>query len=346
MRVLVTGGAGFIGSNLIRLLLTERTNVEVINLDNLTYAGNLGRLSPFRDDPRYRFVRGDIADANIVGNIFPAGIDCVVNLAAETHVDLSIIDPAPFLHTNVVGTQCLLEAALHHRIQRFVQVSSDEVYGDVPASELRDEASMLSPSNPYAASKAAADHLVGAYQRTYNVPGIVLRSSNNYGPWQFPEKLIALLIANAIEDKPLPLYGDGRQERDWMHVDDFCRAISIALEMPGATGVYNVSAYEPSTNIAVARQIVRHLGKPESLITLVQDRPGHDRRYAVDSSRFRKDTHWAPEIRFDAGLQRTISWYQQNSDWLQAAQSPEYRAYYQRNYVHRTQTLSERSNRT
>ncbi|HTP70377.1 MAG TPA: dTDP-glucose 4,6-dehydratase [Dongiaceae bacterium] len=335
MRVLVTGGAGFVGSNFVRHLLRNASEIEVINLDKLTYAGNADNLLDVSADSRYRFVLGDIADARIVDSILQAGVDSVVNLAAETHVDRSILDSAPFLHTNVLGTQVLLESARRHNIRRFIHVSSDEIYGSVQKGEFRGEDATLAPSSPYAASKAAGDHLVSAYARTYGLPCLILRPSNNYGPRQFPEKFIPLVIANALDGKPLPIYGDGLHERDWMHVEDFCAALLCALRMPEALGVYNISANNPMVNLNLAGEILRILGKPTSLVRHVADRLGHDRRYAMDSSSFRRDLGWEPKIPFEEGLRSTVKWYEANAQFLERTRTAEYCRFYERNYGHR-----------
>lgn len=339
MRVLVTGGAGFIGSNFIRLLLTSRQDVEVINFDKLTYAGNPESLSDLADDPRYHIVRGDIADAADVEQVFQHKPDALVNFAAETHVDRSIEDASPFVRTNILGTQCLLEAARRHKLPRFVHISTDEVYGSAPAGVTFTEETHLDPRSPYAASKASADHFVTAYANTYGVSALILRCTNNYGPYQFPEKLIPLIIANAREDKPLPIYGDGLQERDWLFVEDYARAIALVLEKGEAGKIYNVSAGQPQPNLKIVRTILQHLGKPESLMKYVQDRPGHDRRYALDSSKLQRELGWKPLVSFEDGIRRTIDWYVNNTEWLAHARSGEYLKYYERHYVHRAETF-------
>ena len=339
MKILVTGGAGFIGSNFIRLLLHTRRDAEVINFDKLTYAGNPENLADVAENPRYRFMQGDVADPQAVEEAFRLGLDALINFAAETHVDRSIEDCAPFLRTNVFGTQCLLEAARRHKLPRLVQISTDEVYGSAPAGASFTEETMLDPRSPYAASKASADHFVTACANTYGVTAVILRCTNNYGPYQFPEKLIPLMIANAQEDKPLPVYGDGLQERDWLFVEDYCRAIMLAVENAKPGSIYNVSAGNPQPNLNIVRTILSLLNKPESLIKYVQDRPGHDRRYALDSSKLRRDLGWRPEINFEEGLRRTIAWYQANTSWLENARSGEYLNYYERHYIHRAKTF-------
>ncbi|HEY4978726.1 MAG TPA: dTDP-glucose 4,6-dehydratase [Candidatus Acidoferrum sp.] len=339
MKVLVTGGAGFIGSNFVRHLLKSRQDVKLTNFDKLTYAGNPESLADIANDSRYEFVRGDIANAVDVNATLEQGFDAVVNFAAETHVDRSIEDASPFLTTNILGTQCLLEAARRLRLPRFIHISTDEVYGSAPAGVSFTEEATLDPRSPYAASKASADHFVAAYANTYGVSAVILRCTNNFGPYQFPEKLIPLIIANAREDKPLPIYGDGMQERDWLFVEDYCHAIALALEKAKAGSVYNVSAGAPQPNLKIVRTILQHLGKPESLMKYVKDRPGHDRRYALDSSKIQRDLGWLPKVNFEDGIRRTIDWYQANSAWLDHARSGEYRNYYDRHYTNRAETF-------
>ncbi len=339
MKVLVTGGAGFIGSNFVRHLLKSRQDVQITNFDKLTYAGNPESLADIADDPRYEFVRGDIASAADVKAVFEKGFDALVNFAAETHVDRSIEDASPFLSTNILGTQCLLEAARRVQLPRFIHISTDEVYGSAPAGVSFTEETTLDPRSPYAASKASADHFVAAYANTYGVSAVILRCTNNFGPYQFPEKLIPLIIANAREDKSLPIYGDGLQERDWLFVEDYCHAIALALEKAKAGSVYNVSAGAPQPNLKIVRTILQHLGKPESLMKYVKDRPGHDRRYALDSSKIQRELGWSPKVNFEDGIRRTIDWYQANSAWLDNARSGEYRNYYDRHYTNRAETF-------
>jgi len=340
MRILVTGGAGFIGSNFIRHLLTSRRDIHVLNFDKLTYAGNPESLSDLASDPRYDFVLGDINDPAAVSDLFKRGFDALVNFAAETHVDRSIEDASPFLRTNVCGAQCLLEAARASKLPRFVHISTDEVYGSAPHGTSFNEETILDPRSPYAASKASADHFVAAYANTFAVSAIILRCTNNYGPFQFPEKLVPLMIANAQENKALPVYGDGMQERDWLFVEDYCRAIFLALEKGKAGEVYNVSAGAPQPNLKIVKTILKHLGKPETLIQYVQDRPGHDRRYALDSSKIQRQLGWQPQVLFEDGIRRTIDWYSSNPSWLEHARSGEYRNYYHRHYTNRSETFS------
>jgi dTDP-glucose 4,6-dehydratase len=340
LKLLVTGGAGFIGSNFIRHMLATRPDTHIVNFDKLTYAGNPESLSDLADQTRYRFLRGDITDPAAVGELFDLGFDALVNFAAETHVDRSIEDASPFLRTNVGGVMCLLEAARKSKFPRFVHISTDEVYGSAPANASFTEETLLDPRSPYAASKAAADHFVFAYANTYGLSAIILRCTNNYGPYQFPEKLIPLMIANAQEDKPLPIYGDGLQERDWLFVEDYCSAIALTIDH-GKTGeVYNVSAGAPQPNLHIVRTILKHLGKPETLMQYVKDRPGHDRRYALDSSKIQRELGWKPAVSFEDGIRRTIDWYRSNSSWLAHARSGEYRKYYDRHYTHRAETFS------
>ncbi|MGB2663415.1 MAG: dTDP-glucose 4,6-dehydratase [Candidatus Acidiferrum sp.] len=341
MKVLVTGGAGFIGSNFVRHLLDSRSDVEIINFDKLTYAGNPESLADVAANPRYCFVRGDVCDSRAVADAFKGGLKAVVNFAAETHVDRSIEDASPFLHTNILGTQCLLDAARRFRMPRFIHISTDEVYGSASQGISFTEETHLDPRSPYAASKASADHFVSAYANTFGISAVILRCTNNYGPFQFPEKLIPLMIANAREDKFLPVYGDGMQERDWLFVEDYCRAITVVLERGKTGSIYNVSAGAPQPNLKIVRTILSHLGKPESLIKYVQDRPGHDRRYALDSSRIQRELGWKPQVSFDEGIRRTIDWYVQNTRWLEHARSGEYLKYYERHYVRRAETFKD-----
>ncbi len=341
MKTLVTGGAGFIGSNFIRHMLLQRKHVDIVNFDKLTYSGNLENLADMAENSHYQFIRGDITDAASVAKIMANGFDAVVNFAAETHVDRSIENAAPFLHSNVMGTLTLLEAVRKGAARLFVQISTDEVYGSAGAGESFSETQVLGPRSPYSASKAAADHLVNAYIHTYGVSAIILRCTNNYGPYQFPEKLIPLMIANALEGKPLPVYGDGMQERDWLYVEDYCRAIACVLERGKPGDVYNVSSGTPTANLAVIKNILKILGKPESLIQFVTDRPGHDRRYSLDSSKLRRELGWKPEVSFEEGIRKTVEWYLDNKVWLERARSGEYRNYYDRHYTRRDQTFSK-----
>lgn len=335
MKILVTGGAGFIGSNFIRLMLETYRDVEIINLDKLTYAGNLDNLRDLEMDPRYSFVRGDIGDSEVVGRLLSKRPDAVVNFAAETHVDRSIEDSRSFIETNVLGTHCLLEASRRHKIQRFLQVSTDEVYGSLPATGYFTEETPLAPNSPYAASKAAADLLVKACVHTYQFPAVITRCSNNYGPYQFPEKFLPLMIHNARQGKPLPIYGDGLYVRDWLFARDHCRAIDLVLRRGRSGEVYNIGGNNEWKNIDVARLILRECGRPESLLAFVKDRPGHDRRYAIDAGKISRELGWRPETNVEEGLRLTIRWYLDNEAWLHKVTSGEYRKYYERMYSNR-----------
>jgi dTDP-glucose 4,6-dehydratase len=331
--VLVTGGAGFIGSNLVRLLRRERPDWTVVNLDKLTYAGNLESLADLKDDPKHVFVRGDLGNAELVAHLFRVySVDSVLNLAAESHVDRSILGPGVFVETNVAGTQVLLEAARQAGVQRFVQVSTDEVYGSLGPQGKFTELSPLQPSSVYSASKAAADLLALSYEHTFGLDVVVTRCSNNYGPYQFPEKLIPLMIANALEGRKLPVYGDGMQVRDWIHVEDHCRGVLAALEKGARGEVYNFGAENEQANLLTVKSLLKLLGKPESLIEHVKDRPGHDRRYAIDAGKARAQLGWAPRAGFEQGLAATVAWYVENRPWWERVRSGEYRSYYQRNY--------------
>ncbi len=346
MKLLVTGGAGFIGSAFVRLMLAGEKVRELVNLDKLTYAGNLENLAPVAGDPRHRFVRGDICDAALVEALLAESRpDAIVHFAAESHVDRSIFSPAPVFETNLRGTFVLLEAARRHRVPRFLQVSTDEVYGSLPEPLEADENFPLRPSSPYSASKAGADLLALSYFTTYKVPVIVTRASNNYGPYQFPEKLIPLMIANALENRPLPVYGDGGNVRDWLYVEDHCRALAAVLERGREGEIYNIGGNCALPNLEVVRRILRLLGRPESLIQFVADRPGHDRRYALSSRKVREQTGWVPEVDFEEGLRRTIAWYQTNAGWVARVRSGEYQRYYEQNYVNREAELERLTGR-
>jgi len=332
MTILVTGGAGFIGANYVRLLL-ERGGDRVVNLDLLTYAGNLENLAGCEDRDDYRFVRGDVRDRDLLDRLLAEEcVEAVVNFAAESHVDRSIDGPREFLDTNILGTQTLLEAARRAGVERFVQVSTDEVYGSLGAEGLFTEASPIRPNSPYAASKAAADLVCRAYHRTYGFPVLVTRCSNNYGPYQFPEKLIPLMIANALEDRPLPVYGDGRNVRDWLYVTDHCEAVDAVLRRGEPGAVYNVGGHNEMENIAIVRLLLELLGKDESLIRFVPDRPGHDRRYAIDASFIEAELGWTPAHRFADGIRATVEWYLSHRDWMERCRSGVYRDYYDAMY--------------
>ncbi len=342
MKLLVTGGAGFIGSNFVRYMLAKYPEYHIINLDKLTYAGNLENLAGLERDTRHEFVQGDICDAEVVAGILQRGIDSVVNFAAESHVDRSILHSQEFVRTNIVGTLNLLEACRKGKIGRYIQISTDEVYGSLGPDGFFTELSPIAPNSPYAASKASADLLVRSYFHTHGFPGIITRCSNNYGPYQFPEKLIPLLISNAMAGESLPIYGDGLNIRDWIHVRDHCSAIDAVLHHGKPGAVYNVGARQEFTNIHVVRSILKLLGKDESLIRYVEDRPGHDRRYAIDSSRIEEELGWKASTLFDAGLKETIDWYCGNTGWVEHVRSGAYRTYYDRMYLQREQTLSQR----
>jgi len=331
--VLVTGGAGFIGSNLVRFLRRERPEWTVVNLDKLTYAGNAESVADLRQDPGHVFVRGDIANAELVEHLIRQhAVDAILNLAAESHVDRSILGPGIFVETNVSGTQVLLEAARQAGVKRFLQISTDEVYGSLGASGKFTEASPLRPSSPYSASKAAADLLVLAHGHTFGLDVVVTRCSNNYGPYQFPEKLIPLMIANALEGRRLPVYGDGMQVRDWIHVEDHCRALLVALENGRGGEIYNIGSDNEWPNIQIVGRLLEILQKPRDLIEHVKDRPGHDRRYAIDAGKARAELGWSPGIPFPDGLKSTVEWYLQNRGWWERVRTGDYRTYYDRNY--------------
>ncbi|OIQ10521.1 dTDP-glucose 4,6-dehydratase [Neomoorella thermoacetica] len=317
VKLLVTGGAGFIGSNFIRHILKEHPDWYIVNLDKLTYAGNLENLKDVEDNPRYRFLRGDIADRELVDRLFrEEKFDLVANLAAESHVDRSILDPAPFIKTNIKGTQVLLEAARQHGIRKFLQVSTDEVYGSLgPDDPPFTEESPIRPNSPYSASKAAADLMCRAYYVTYGLPVVITRCSNNYGPYQHPEKFIPTIILNALSDKPIPVYGDGQNVRDWIHVEDHCRALDLVLEKGRPGEVYNIGAGNEKNNVTLVRTILQLIGKDESLITFVKDRPGHDYRYAIDASKIQHELGWQPSRVFEKSLQELISWYKGYGYW-------------------------------
>jgi dTDP-glucose 4,6-dehydratase len=336
MRILVTGGAGFIGSAFVRLALNGRWASRLTNLDKLTYAGNLENLADVEHDPAYRFVHGDINDAQLVVRLLEEERpDAIVHFAAESHVDRSILGPGAFFETNLRGTFTLLEAARAVGVGRFLHVSTDEVYGSIDEPHDADEGYPLKASSPYSASKAGSDLLALSYWTTYKMPVTVTRASNNYGPYQFPEKLIPLMITNAMEDKALPIYGDGMQVRDWLYVDDHCRAIRAAL-MRGAPGeVYNVGGSRALPNRAVVEMILDAMGKPHSLMQTVKDRPGHDRRYAITTEKLERTTGWKAEVDFETGLRQTIEWYRANGDWAGRVKSGAYQEYYERNYAGR-----------
>jgi dTDP-glucose 4,6-dehydratase len=338
VKLFVTGGAGFIGSNFIRHAINSNRHETVVNFDKLTYAANLANLRGIAEDPRYRFVKGDICDAGAVESAM-RGCDAVVHFAAESHVDRSIYEPTPVIETNVTGTFVLLQMARRIGIKRFVHISTDEVYGDLSPAMFANEESPLKPSSPYSASKAAADLLVLSFVRTYGVPALVTRSSNNYGPCQFPEKFLPLMITNALNAKPLPIYGDGMQQRDWLYVDDNCSGILAALERGRIGEVYNIGGMEVVENLTMAKRVLRTMGKSETLLAFVKDRPGHDRRYALDCGKAEGELGWKRRISLEEGLRGTIEWYDSNPDWLASVNAGEYRSYYEKYYDNRDSSL-------
>ena len=334
MNILVTGGAGFIGSNHVRMLLSE-TGDRVVNLDFLTYAGNLENLAGLEENPRYRFVRADITDRQAVRTVLEdEQIEAVVHFAAESHVDRSVEGPEIFVRTNILGTEILLEESRRAGVERFVMVSTDEVYGSLGPDGLFTETTPLAPNSPYAASKAAADLMCRSFFQTFGFPVLITRCSNNYGPYQFPEKLIPLMIANALEEKPLPVYGDGKNVRDWLFVQDHCRAVDLVMRQGQPGEVYNVGGCNEMQNIELVTLLVEKLGKSKDLITFVKDRPGHDLRYAIDAGKIMDRLGWAPTVDFSAGLERTVDWYLENRAWWEQIRSGEYRTYYDRMYGH------------
>jgi dTDP-glucose 4,6-dehydratase len=338
MKILVTGCCGFIGSNFIRYFLKSYPNDALINVDKLTYAGNLENLSDLSQSPRYYFIRGDITDAPRMEELINKGVDAIINFAAESHVDRSIEDPSAFMKTNVFGTFVLLEAVrkvFSKQHIRFVHISTDEVYGSLGETGAFTEETPLAPNSPYSASKSAADMLVRAYHRTYGLPTVITRCSNNFGPHQFPEKLIPLMISNAIEDKELPIYGDGMHVRDWIYVEDHCRALDVVLHHGREGEVYNIGGRSERANLVVAQTILDRLGKPHSLIRFVTDRPGHDRRYAIDFSKIERELGWKPSISFEEGISRTVEWYLTHREWWKKIKTREYLDYYKRMYGQR-----------
>lgn len=340
MRMLVTGGAGFIGSHFVRQVLAREPTSAVVVLDKLTYAGNLANLAPVVGDPRYRFLEGDICDAAVVDAAMD-GCDAVVNFAAETHVDRSILDPGAFVRTDVTGIWVLLEAARRHEVARFVQVSTDEVYGHVAVGSSREE-DPLKPRSPYAASKASAELFAHAYSVTYGLATVITRGSNTLGPNQYPEKAIPLFVTNALDDQPLPIYGDGKQVRDWLYVEDHCEAIRLVLDRGQPGEAYNVGAGNECENLDVALKILSLLGKPDDLMHHVPDRPGHDRRYSLDTTKLGR-LGWRARHDFESALCKTVEWYAANEEWWRPIKSGEYLEYYRRNYADRERLLSPRS---
>ena len=339
MRILVTGAAGFIGSNFVFYMMDKHPEYEITAMDSLTYAGNMATLEPVMGKDGFTFVKCDISDRDSVFEVFRnSNFDVVVNFAAESHVDRSIEDPGVFLRTNIIGTQVLMDASKEFGVKRFHQVGTDEVYGDLPLDRpdlFFTEDMPLTASSPYSASKASADLLVMAYHRTYGLPVTISRCSNNYGPYQFPEKLIPLMIANALADKALPVYGTGENVRDWLYVEDHCKAIDMIIHNGKVGEVYNIGGHNEKTNLEVVKTILKHLDKPESLITFVGDRKGHDLRYAIDPEKISKELGWLPDTKFDDGIKQTIDWYLQNEDWWKEIISGEYQQYYEKMYLNR-----------
>jgi dTDP-glucose 4,6-dehydratase len=331
VRILVTGGAGFIGSNFIRHVLRAHPDDSIVNLDKLTYAGNLKNLADVADDPRYRFVKGDICDAAVVDEAIGGGVDAIVNFAAETHVDRSISGPEDFIRTDVLGTHVLLEAVRSHSLPRYLQISTDEVYGSVEQGSFT-ETDPLSPSSPYSASKAGADLQVLAYHTTFGLPVLITRSSNNYGPHQYPEKLIPLFATNALDGLRLPVYGDGQNVRDWIHVEDNCTAVDVVLRSGTPGEVYNIGGGNERTNMEITRLVLQATGRGEELIRYVGDRPGHDRRYSVDATKTRA-LGWEPRIPFAEGIAATVAWYGDRRDWWEPIKSGEWKDFYARQYA-------------
>ncbi|RHP36260.1 dTDP-glucose 4,6-dehydratase [Lachnotalea sp. AF33-28] len=339
MKILVTGGAGFIGGNFVHYMVNKYPEDQIVNLDLLTYAGNLETLKPVEGKPNYKFVRGDIADRPFIMDLFEKErFDVVVNFAAESHVDRSITDPGIFVRTNVLGTQVLLDASKEYGVKRYHQVSTDEVYGDLPLDRpdlFFTEETPIHTSSPYSSSKASADLFVLAYYRTFGLPVTVSRCSNNYGPYHFPEKLIPLMISRALADEKLPVYGNGQNVRDWLHVEDHCVAIDLIIRKGRVGEIYNIGGHNERTNLEVVQTILKALNKPESLIQYVSDRPGHDRRYAIDPTKLETELGWKPKYNFDTGIQQTIQWYLDNKEWWQHILSGEYSSYFDHMYGER-----------
>jgi dTDP-glucose 4,6-dehydratase len=330
--LLVTGGCGFIGSNFVRYMLETDPDIAIINLDYLTYAGNLANLEDLAGNPRYQFVKGDITDRETVRKVMGAGVDVVINFAAESHVDRSIQDSGPFVRTNVLGTQVLLDAAREAKVQRYLQVSTDEVYGSLGQTGYFTEETPLAANSPYAASKAAADLLVRSYVHTFGLAALITRCSNNYGPYQFPEKIIPLFITNLLRDEPVPVYGDGMNVRDWIHVRDHCAAIDRVWRAGRVGEVYNAGGHCEKTNLELTHALLDAVGKPRTMIRYVKDRPGHDRRYAIDSGKIERELGWRPRVPFEEGLRDTVRWYREHGEWIQNIRTGEYMNYYRRQY--------------
>ncbi|MCF2716075.1 dTDP-glucose 4,6-dehydratase [Paenibacillus sp. UKAQ_18] len=332
MKLLVTGGAGFIGSNFVLYMLKQHPDYEIVNIDALTYAGNLENLKSIENNPKHSFIKADITDAQAIDQLMQQGIDVVVNFAAESHVDRSILEPEVFVKTNVLGTQVLLDAAKKYNVTKFVQVSTDEVYGSLGETGLFTEETPLQPNSPYSASKAGGDLLVRAYHETFGLPVNITRCSNNYGPYQFPEKLIPLMISRALSDQQLPVYGDGLNIRDWLYVEDHCSAIDLVIHQGKLGEVYNIGGNNERTNVHIVKTVLEELGKPESLISYVKDRPGHDRRYGIDPTKTMNELGWKPKHSFETGIKETIRWYLDNEEWWTRIQSGEYQQYYAKQY--------------
>ncbi len=330
-QILITGGAGFIGSNFIRYMIEKYPNYKFINLDALTYCGNLENLEGIEKNPNYNFVKGNITDKKLIDNLV-SKVDYIVNFAAESHVDRSIKDPEIFIKSNILGTQNLLNAAKKHNIKKFLQVSTDEVYGSLGKTGYFTEETPLQPNSPYSATKASADLMVRAYHNTFDLPVNITRCSNNYGPYQFPEKLIPLMISNALEDEPLPIYGDGKNIRDWLHVYDHCTAINLVLHEGKLGEIYNIGGHNEKQNIEIVKLILSALNKDYSLIKFVNDRLGHDKRYAIDSNKIRTELGWKPKYTFETGIVETINWYLENQKWMNKVKSGEYQEYYKKMY--------------
>lgn len=335
MKLLITGGAGFIGSNFVMYMLQQHPDYQIINIDALTYAGNLENLKSIEQNPNHTFVKADITDAQVIDQLMQQGIDIIVNFAAESHVDRSILEPEVFIKANVLGTQVLLDAARKYGVSKFVQVSTDEVYGSLGETGLFTEETPLQPNSPYSASKAGGDLLVRAYHETFGLPVNITRCSNNYGPYQFPEKLIPLMISRALNDQQLPVYGDGLNIRDWLYVEDHCSAIDLVIHNGKLGEVYNIGGNNERTNVHIVKTILAELSKPESLISYVEDRPGHDRRYGIDPTKTMNELGWKPEYNFETGIKQTIQWYLANKEWWMHIQSGAYQEYYNKQYASR-----------
>lgn len=335
MIILVTGGAGFIGSNFIKYMLDKYQEYKIVNLDAITYAGNLENLKDIEKNSNYTFLRGDICDRELVNDIVSHDIEYVINFAAESHVDRSITEPDVFIKTNVMGTQVLLEASRKYAVKKYIQVSTDEVYGSLGQSGYFTEETSLAPNSPYSASKASADLLVRAYHKTFELPVNITRCSNNYGPYQFPEKLIPLMISNALQNKKLPVYGDGMNIRDWLYVEDHCRAIDVVLHRGTVGEIYNIGGNNEKANIEIIKFLLEYLSKPQSLIKYVKDRLGHDKRYAIDSNKIKNELGWEPLYSFDKGIEKAIQWYLEHQEWWEKIKSGEYKEYYDKMYANR-----------